>query len=143
MRRRDFILGMTIASAASPLVAQQRLKPKRIAMVSPAAKTTDMNADSSTGYYRTFFQELSRLGYVETQNIIVERYSGGGETARYAQLVADVVTTQPDLIVATGTPIAMQLRTATRDIPVVSMFDDPVAMGMYRRSRILVGISQV
>lgn len=70
------------------------------------------------------------MGYVETQNIIVERYSGGGETARYAQLVADVVTTQPDLIVATGTLIAMRLRTATRDIPVVSMFGDPVAMGI-------------
>lgn len=130
MRRRDFILGMTIASALSPLGAQQRLKPKRMAMVSPAAKIADMNADSNTGYYRAFFRELSRLGYVEAQNIIVERYSGEGQTARYAQLVAEVVATQPDLIVATGTPIALQLRTATQDIPVVSMFGDPIAMGI-------------
>src|SRR3954463_11103397 len=77
-----------------------------MAIVSPAAKTADMTANSNTGYYRAFFQELIRLGYIEGQNIIIERYSGGGETARYAQLATDVVGTHPDLIVATATPIS-------------------------------------
>lgn len=98
--------------------------------MSPAAKTADMNANSNTGYYRAFFQELSRLGHIEGQNIIIERYSGGGETAPYAQLAADVVGTHPDVIVATGTPIAIQLKTATQTIPVVSLFADPIAMGI-------------
>lgn len=130
MRRRAFVLGLTLAAVMSPANAQQSRKLKRVAMISPAAKIVDMSASSNTGYYRAFFQELSRLGYIEGQNIIVERYSGGGDTARYSQIAAEAVATHPDLIVSTGTPIAMQLRKATQDIPIVSVFGDPVAMGI-------------
>ena len=42
--------------------------------------------------YRAFFDELSRLGYVEGQNLAVERYSGEGRPERYAELARDVVT---------------------------------------------------
>jgi putative tryptophan/tyrosine transport system substrate-binding protein len=129
MRRRAFVLGLTLA-AVVPRVSAQQPKMKRMAIVSPAAKTADMTANSNSGYYRAFFQELSRLGYIEGQNILIERYSGAGETARYAQLATDVVGTHPDLIVATGTPIAMQLKRVTQNIPVVSLFADPVAMGI-------------
>ncbi|MFC7702386.1 ABC transporter substrate-binding protein [Bradyrhizobium sp. GCM10028915] len=129
MRRRAFLLGLTLAGVVPPVSAQQP-KLKRMAIVSPAAKTADMTANSNTGYYRAFFQELSRLGYIEGQNILIERYSGGGETARYAQLAADVVGTHPDLIVSTSTPIAMQLKKVTQNIPVVSLFADPIAMGI-------------
>ncbi|EIG63503.1 ABC transporter substrate-binding protein [Bradyrhizobium sp. WSM1253] len=130
MKRRAFVLGLALAAVVPPVSAQQLLKLKRMAMVSPAAQTADMTANSNTGYYRAFFQELSRWVYIEGQNINIERYSGGGETARYAQLAADVVATHPDLIVATGTPIAMQLKRVTQNIPIVSLFGDPVAMGI-------------
>jgi putative ABC transport system substrate-binding protein len=129
MRRRAFVLGLTLAAVVPPVSAQQP-KLKRMAIVSPAAKTADMTANSNTGYYRAFFQELIRLGYIEGQNIIIERYSGGGETARYAQMAADVVATHPDLIVATGTATAIPLKRATESIPVVALFGDPVAMGI-------------
>lgn len=131
MRRRDFVLGgLTLTTAVRPVGAQQPRKLKRMAMVSPAAKTADMNADSSFSYFRAFFQELRRLGYVEGLTITIDRYSGEGQTARYAQIAAEIVRTNPDLIVATGTPVAIQLKKATQNIPIVSVFADPVAMGI-------------
>jgi len=96
MRRREFI-GLIGGAAAWPLAvrAQQSSKMKRIAIVSPATKISDM---SVSGYriYRVFFEELSRLGYVEGENLMVERYSGEGRTERYADFARDVVSTHPN-----------------------------------------------
>jgi len=52
-------------------------------------------------YWRTLFQELRLLGYVEGQNLVVERYSGEGREQNYARLAHGVVQLKPDLIVAT------------------------------------------
>lgn len=57
--------------------------------------------------YRAFFEELSRLGYVEGQNLGVERYSGEGQPERYAELARDVVNTHPNLIFALGTRLSL------------------------------------
>lgn len=53
MRRRAFVLGLTLAAVVPPVSAQQP-KLKRMAIVSPAAKTADMTVNSNTGYYRAF-----------------------------------------------------------------------------------------
>src|SRR5258707_15883408 len=64
MRRRDFITALG-AAATWPLAAraQQPAKMKRIAYVSPAAKVSEISV-SGGPYFRAFFEELSRLGYV-------------------------------------------------------------------------------
>jgi putative ABC transport system substrate-binding protein len=99
MRRRDFITLFGGTAATWPLAAraQQPAKMKRIAIVSPATKVSDINVNGQPRY-RAFFEELVRLGHVEGQNLGVERYSGEGRTERYAELVRDVVNTHPDLI---------------------------------------------
>ena len=100
MRRRDFITALGTA-ATWPLAAraQQPTKMKRIALVSSAGKVSAISV-SGRPNYRVFFEELSRLGYVEGQNLGVERYSGEGRPERYAELARDVVNTHPDLILA-------------------------------------------
>src|SRR5437660_601177 len=87
MRRRDFITALSSA-ASWPFMAraQQPSKMKRIAFVNSAGEVTAINVR-----YRAFFEELSRLGYVEAQNIEVEPYSGEGRTEHYPQLARDVV----------------------------------------------------
>src|ERR1700704_4510868 len=96
MRRGEFI-GLIGGAAGFPLAAgaQQSSKMKRIATISPATKIGDM---SVSGYriLPRFFEELSRLGYVEGENLMVERYSGEGRTERYADLARDVVSTHPN-----------------------------------------------
>jgi putative ABC transport system substrate-binding protein len=130
MRRRDFITAFG-AAAAWPLAvrAQQPAKMKRIAYVSPAAKVSEISV-SGRADIRAFFEELSRLGYVEGQNLGVERYSGEGRPERYAELARDVVNTHPDLIVAVAARLSLEFKMATTTIPIVSIINDPVALGL-------------
>ncbi len=130
MRRRDFIAALGIA-ATWPLAAraQQPAKMKRIAYVNSAGNVSRISA-SGDPIYRAFFEELNRLGYVEGQNLGVERYSGEGQTERYAELARDVVNTHPDLILAVGGRLSLDFKMATKTIPIVTMIIDPIAMGL-------------
>ena len=102
---------------------------KRIAVVFPSAKVSDISV-SGPPRYRAFFEELSRLGYVEGQNLGVERYSAEGRPERYAELTRDVVNTHPDLIFALSTRLSLDFKMATATIPIVTIMGDPIAMGL-------------
>ncbi len=130
MRRRDFITALGTA-ATWPLAAraQQPTKMKRGAFVIPAAKVSDITV-TGMPFFRAFFEELSRLGYVEGQNLGVERYSGEGRTERYAELARDVVNTHPDLILALGARLSLDFKMATTTIPIVTLVIDPIALGL-------------
>src|SRR5882672_3176818 len=130
MRRRDFITALG-AAATWPLAvrAQQPAKMKRIAFVRPAGPVSELSVRGSP-YYRAFFEELSRLGYVEGQNLGVERYSGEGRPERYAELARDVVNTHPDLILAVGARLSLDFKMATTTIPIVTVIIDPIALGL-------------
>jgi putative ABC transport system substrate-binding protein len=130
MRRRDFITALGTA-AVWPLAvrAQQPAKIKRVAMIHPAEKVGNMTINGRRPF-RTFFEEFSRLGYVEGQNIAVERYSGEGRPERYAELARDVVNTHPDLILAVGARLSLDFKMATTTIPIVTVIIDPIAMGL-------------
>jgi putative tryptophan/tyrosine transport system substrate-binding protein len=131
MRRRKFITLLGGAVAVWPLAAraQQPAKMKRIVYVSPAAKVSEISV-SGRPYFRAFFEELSRLGYVEGQNLGVERYSGEGRPERYAELARDVVNTHPDLILAVGGRLSLDFKMATTIIPIVTIIIDPIALGL-------------
>jgi putative ABC transport system substrate-binding protein len=131
MQRREFITLLGGATATWPLAAraQQPARMKRIAYVHSAGNVSRISA-SGEPFYRAFFEELSRLGYVEGQNLVVERYSGEGRTERYAELARDVVNTHPDLILAVGGRLSLDFKMATTTIPIVTMIIDPIAMGL-------------
>ena len=131
MKRREFITLLGSAAAAWPLaaLAQQPAKMKRIAIVFPSAKVSEISV-SGPPRYRAFFEELSRLGYVEGQNVAVERYSGEGQPERYAELARHVVNTHPDLIFALGTRLSLDFKMATATIPIVTIMGDPIVLGL-------------
>jgi putative tryptophan/tyrosine transport system substrate-binding protein len=131
MQRREFITLFGGAATTWPLAAraQQPAKMKRIAIVFPSAKVSDIGV-SGPPRYRAFFEELSRIGYVEGQNLKVERYSGEGRPEHYAELARHVVTTHPDVILAVGTPLSLDFKMATAIIPIVTIVGDPVAIGL-------------
>ncbi len=56
-----------------------------------------MTIDGSAPW-KALFKELRRLGYVEGNNLIVERYTGKGEKDSDATMAARIVGTAPDLI---------------------------------------------
>jgi len=130
MRRREIITLLGGGVAAWPFVvrAQQSSKMKRIAIVSQTAKISEMSVSGNNRFYRVFFEELSRLGYVEGQNLVVERYSGEGRIERFADLARDIVSTHPDLVVSSG--LALYFKPLTTTIPIVTVTADPIGTGL-------------
>src|SRR6476660_7835276 len=129
MQRRDFItlLGGTAATWPLAARAQQPANTKRIAMVSPSTKAADMRTDPN---FFVFADELKRLGYIEGTNLIIDRYSAEGQTSRYGDIAREVVSTNPDLISTTGTPLTLRFKAATSTIPIVTLTGDPIRFGI-------------
>jgi putative ABC transport system substrate-binding protein len=135
MKRREFIAGLSGAAASVslwPLAAraQQAAKMKRIAIVHPNIDLGDLSITSEHLGYRTLFEELRRRGYSEGRNLVVERYSAAGQTGRYADLARDVVSTNPDLILAIANPLVLSFKEATTKIPLVAVAGNMVASGI-------------
>ena len=127
MRRRDFINAISAAAAWPGAVgAQQQLKVHRIAVVHPSALASDMSETGTNPGYHAFFQELRRLGYVEQENLHVDRFSGEGRIDQYLAIARKVVELHPDAIFAVTSRMVQNLKAATSIIPVVGLMADPV-----------------
>jgi len=132
MKRREFITLLSGAAAAWPLAvrAQQPAKRQRIAIFHPAIPTTLLTETGGGSAWRAFFGELRRLGYVEGENLIIERYSAEGHHERYADLAREIVARNPDVIVTGTNPVVNAFKAATSTIPVVAFMLDPLQAGL-------------
>jgi putative ABC transport system substrate-binding protein len=70
------------------------------------------------------------LGYVEGQNLVVERLSAGGQTEDFAEMARRAVQWTPDVILIDSTRLALPLKAATSTIPIVGVTSDPVVAGI-------------
>ena len=102
----------------------------RIAIFHPAIPTTLLTETGGGSAWRAFFAELRRLGYVEGENLIIERYSAEGHHERYADLAREIVTRNPDVIVTGTNPVVIVFKAATSTIPVVAFMLDPLKAGL-------------
>jgi putative tryptophan/tyrosine transport system substrate-binding protein len=131
MRRREFIAGLMFAAAMGRTQAQQTGKVYRIAFAHPTAPVADQNqASKGSLTIPAIFEELTRLGYVEGRNLLIERYSGEGRAAHYRELAREIVSRNPDLIIAFANNIVLDLKAATSTIPIVGIFARPVEFGI-------------
>src|SRR4029434_9398652 len=105
--------------------AQQKSKVPRIGYLD------NSTASGMAGLLETFRQELSKLGWIEGKNVTIEYRFAEQNNERLPELAADLVRLKVDLIVATGTPIALDAKSATTTIPIVMVSSgDPVAAGL-------------
>ncbi len=131
MNRRAFITLIASAAAAWPRAARaQQGATRRIAIFHPAIPTTLLTETGGGSAWRAFFGELRRLGYVEGQNLIIERYSAEGHHERYADLAREIVSRNPDVIVTGTNPVVIAFKAATSTIPVVAFMLDPLQAGL-------------
>jgi putative ABC transport system substrate-binding protein len=132
MRRREFLGALGGAATAWPLAArgQQPARQQRIAIFHPAIPTTLLTETGGGSAWPAFFGELRRLGYVEGENLIIERYSAEGHHERYADLAREIVTRNPDVIVTGTNPVVIAFKAATSTIPVVAFMLDPLKAGL-------------
>jgi putative ABC transport system substrate-binding protein len=131
MRRREFIALAGGAVAAWPLTALG--KAQRIAIVVASVPVTFLSetGDDPGGLFPALFKELRRLGYVEGQNVMVERYSGGGRPSHYAEMAREVVSRNPDVIITVGdNNLTVDLKAATTTIPIVGVLAIAVEAGI-------------
>jgi ABC-type uncharacterized transport system substrate-binding protein len=76
-------------------------------------------------------QGLRVLGYVEGQNLILERRSAEGQFERFGAILAELVRLKVDVIVTAGDPMAKVAKGVTTTTPIVmAMSTDPVGEGL-------------
>jgi putative tryptophan/tyrosine transport system substrate-binding protein len=124
MRRREFITLVGGAAAARPLaaLAQRAARVWRIGFI------THVRIDSIDSL---LFEGLRELGYVDGQNIIVERRYAEGRAEMFQEFAAEMVRLKADVVIATTTPAVIALKNATTTIPIViPTAIDPVGTGL-------------
>jgi putative ABC transport system substrate-binding protein len=88
----------------------------------------------SVAYMRiedVFFRHLKDLGYVEGQNLVVERRYSEGRAERFPEFATALARLNLDLIITTTTPAALAVKNVTKTIPVVLPNSiDPVGVGL-------------
>jgi putative tryptophan/tyrosine transport system substrate-binding protein len=115
IERRHVLTLLGGAAAAWPLAARAQSSTKvwRIGVL----ETTPIALNVAN--FEAFRQGLRELGYVEGRNLIIEYRSAEGRAERFAELAADLLRLNVDVIVARGTPAALALREAVTTTPVV------------------------
>lgn len=128
MRKNCFCLTLCamLFALCGSAEAQQPGKIFRIGFLDPST------ASGSAVLVVAFQQELSKLGWIEGKNFIIEhRFGENKGTARLPELAADLVRLKVDLIVVTDTPASLAAKSATTTIPIVMVsVGDPVAAGL-------------
>ncbi len=144
MRRRVFMALLGSAAVAWPLrsLAQTPAKVYRVGLLGPRAPIAD---DSPFG--APLIRGLARRGYALDRNLAFERRGAEGHMDRLPQLVAELVASKVDVIIALGYPPALAAKQGTT-LPVVAFSaGDPVGTGLVdslaRPGGHLTGISDV
>jgi putative tryptophan/tyrosine transport system substrate-binding protein len=128
MRRRDFIAGLG-GAAAWPLVAraQQGDRVRRIGMLTYYAEG-DRNGQARIA---ALVQGLRDIGWTDGRNLRITYYWGSYNTDNIRAHAAELVETNPDVILTDYTPTTQELQRLTRAIPIVFMnIGDPVESGV-------------
>ena len=125
MERRAFIAAVGAGLLAAPLAtgAQEAKEVPRIGYLLP-------NASRPTN--EAFWAGLRDLGYVEAQNVTIERRYADGNSQRYPTLAAELVRLRVNMIVADGAEATSAARQATATIPIVMIAADPVELGLIK-----------
>ena len=126
MNRRTAIrrLATFFLTTASLAEAQQVGKIFRIGFLD------NSTASGMAVLLEAFRQELSKLGWIEGKNFIIEYRFAEQKGERLPELAADLVRLKVDLIVVTGTPQTFAAKNATTAIPIVmTNAGDPVGSG--------------
>jgi putative tryptophan/tyrosine transport system substrate-binding protein len=127
--RISFALALVIGSALMPEPgrAQAAKGVPRVGILSYFAAPSAAAPDPAEAGLR---QGLRELGYVEGQNILIERRYAAGRPERLTAMAQELVRMKVDVILAGGQPSREAAREATRTIPIVTLSgSDPVREG--------------
>ena len=132
MDRRAFLGTMASGLLAAPLVAEAQPAAKyRIGLLALTPLGPAASDPVTRELLDAFPEGLRSYGWVENQNITIERrYADGPE--RYPAVASELVALRPDVLVTgLGEPAILALKAATKTIPIVMLVSaDPVGAGL-------------
>ena len=118
-----WLLATVFLATASAAQAQQAKKRPRIGVLSSRLGPLPTREGA-------FQESLLKLGYVEGQSITIEYRYAEERLDRLPELVAELVHSKVDVIVAVSTPAIGAAKNATKTIPIIMAgVSDPVGTG--------------
>ena len=133
MRRIGLAVVLTLSLSIAPLAieAQQPAKVYRVGLIFSTSPVSEMAGPEPVHpAARAFVQELRKLGYMEAQNLILERRSAEGHYERFGDIVSELVRLKADVIVTVGDPMLRAAKAVTTTVPIVMANNrDPLGEG--------------
>lgn len=127
MRRRGF-LGLVGGAAAWPLAAQAQQQSGKLPTIGFMGAST---ASAQSQRTAAFVQRLHELGWIEGRTVAIEYGWAEGSNERSAEIAAEFVRRNVDIILASATVAAIAAKRATSTIPIVfAATADPVGTGL-------------
>jgi putative tryptophan/tyrosine transport system substrate-binding protein len=129
MNQKIFALALSAAlfTLCSVAWAQQEKKVFRIGFLGSGS------VSSMASRTQSFQQGLRELGYVESQNIIIDYRFAEGSDNRLPALSAELLRLNPDVLITSGSPGTRALMKATHSIPIVmAAIGDAVGSGFVK-----------
>lgn len=121
----EFLAACALILNLSPAQAQQPAKIWKIGVLASTSRPLSAARDDA------LWEGLRQLGYIEGKNITIEYRYADGELKRLPELAAELVALKVDLIVVSGTQVALAAKHATNSIPIVlAGVGDPVQAGL-------------
>src|SRR5215472_8039836 len=126
MRRREFVTLLGGAAAAWPLAvrAQQTGQVRRIGVLMGWA-STDLKGQA---LLTEFTRHLAELGWTEGRNVRIDVRWAGSNVDLMRTFAKELIGLQPDVLLATSTPVTAALTRGTQTIPIVfALVADPIS----------------
>ena len=134
MKRRELLALLGGVAVIRPLAAgaQPAGKVYRVGLIAVGTPLSEMaGPEPVSPNVRAFVQGLRALGYVEGQNLILERRSAEGRYERFGDIVAELVRLKADVIVTNSIPMTRAAKAVTTTLPIVmALGGDPVGEGL-------------
>jgi putative ABC transport system substrate-binding protein len=127
VNRREFITLLGGAAAAWPLAARAQ-QPGKLPIIGFLGATT---ASSQRQWTDAFTQRLRELGWIEGRTVTIEYRWAEGQLDRSAEIVAEIVRRNVDIIVTHSAEPVLAAKQATSVIPIVfAAAADPLGSGL-------------
>src|SRR5262245_10700402 len=133
MERRTLLAGTGAVLLAAPLAAeaQQPGKVARVAIVVTTTPVSEMTGPNPVHTpVRDLLKALRAIGWIEGQNLILERRSAEGRPERNGDILRELVALPCDVIIPTGAYMTEEALRITSTIPIAFTAVDPIAFGI-------------